>query len=186
MGTLTRQHWIAAGFTALEQEGHSGISAENLARRLNVTRGSFYHHFRHKDDYVNALLTQWEADYTQAMLAYAARGTSSADTLLRYLDIASEKLPHVEVAIRAWSLVNPVVAIFQKRVDQTRLDFALRTSRRWAPTPAVATLIAQTAHLCLIGGQQTGLRQDRSGFSGFIKQALQFAEHALRPPFTKR
>lgn len=185
MGTLTRQHWIAAGFAALEQQGHSGISAENLARRLNVTRGSFYHHFRHKEEYVNALLSQWEADYTQAMLAYAARGSNAAYTLLRYLDKASEKLPHVEVAIRAWSLVDPIVASFQQRVDQTRLDFALHTSRRWAPTPAIANVVAQAAHLCLIGGQQTGLRQDAS-FTGFIKQALTLAEHTLRPAFMKR
>ncbi|MGG4774670.1 TetR/AcrR family transcriptional regulator [Paenalcaligenes sp. Me52] len=186
MTTLTRHHWIEAGFHALEHNGHAGVSAENLARRLNVTRGSFYHHFRSKSDYVTALLSYWEEDYTHRMLAYASQGTNSADTLLRYVDIASEKRPHIEVAIRAWSLIDPLVASFQKRVDQTRLDFAVNTSQRWGASPALANLIGQAAHLCLIGGQQTGLRHDAPRFTGFVQQALKVAEGSLRPPFLKR
>ncbi|MCW1248114.1 TetR/AcrR family transcriptional regulator, partial [Pseudomonas sp. SAICEU22] len=49
MEKLTRNRWISAGFEALDQVGHIGVSAESLARRLNVTRGSFYHHFRNRE-----------------------------------------------------------------------------------------------------------------------------------------
>lgn len=172
MGKLTRNHWIAAGLEALDHEGHAGVSAESLARRLNVTRGSFYHHFRNREDFLRALLGRWEEDYTQRMLAYAAQGRSAREILMRYLSIAAGKEPGREVAIRAWALIDPVVAEFQQRVDATRLAFAVESCRRLGRMPGQAELIAQAAHLCLIGGQQAGLRRDASCFNGFLQRAF--------------
>ncbi|MDV6903793.1 TetR/AcrR family transcriptional regulator [Pseudomonas aeruginosa] len=181
MKKLTRNHWVAAGLEALDQEGHTGVSAENLARRLNVTRGSFYHHFRNREDFVRTLLAKWEEDYTERMLAYAAQGRSATETLMRYLSIAAEKQPGREVAIRAWSLIDPLVAEFQQRVDATRLAFAVRTSRRWVRTPGHAEIIGQAAHLCLIGGQQAGLRRDAGRFNGFMQHAFTLFKDTLAP-----
>ncbi|MFX7793004.1 TetR/AcrR family transcriptional regulator, partial [Acinetobacter baumannii] len=64
MPKTTRAHWIEAGFELLDIEGAVGISAERLARRLNVTRGAFYPHFTSRDDYVRSLLAEWERTYT--------------------------------------------------------------------------------------------------------------------------
>jgi AcrR family transcriptional regulator len=179
--TLTRQHWIAAGFEALDQTGHSGVSAESLSRRLNVTRGSFYHHFRNREDFVRALLTAWEEDYTERMLAYAAQGRSAGETLQRYLNIAAQKQPAREVSIRAWALHDPLVGEFQQRVDTRRLDFAIRTCRRLIPLPGSAEVMGQVAHLCLIGGQQAGLRHDAARFNSFLHRAFSLVDGALAP-----
>jgi len=179
MEKLTRNHWISAGFEALDQVGHIGVSAESLARRLNVTRGSFYHHFRNREDFVRTLLTAWEEDYTGRMLAYAGEGRGAGDTLKRYLSIAAEKQPGREISIRAWSLHDPLVEEFQQRVDTTRLDFAIRTCRRLVFMPGEAEVIGHMAHLCLIGGQQSGLRRDAARFNSFVHRAFSFFERAL-------
>lgn len=179
MSTLTRNDWIAAGFDALDGEGYAGISAENLARRLNVTRGSFYHHFRNREDFVRTLLSAWEDDYTTRMLTYAADGHGAGDTLARYLRIAAEKRPGREVAIRAWALHDPLVAEFQQRVDAARLAFAIATSRRLVRTPGEAEIVGQAVHLCLIGGQQAGLRRDADRFNGFMQRAFAIAGRVL-------
>ena len=52
MPRTTRTRWIEAGFELLDMYGADGVSAERLARRLNVTRGAFYHHFSSRNDYV--------------------------------------------------------------------------------------------------------------------------------------
>lgn len=57
MKKLTRDDWIEAGLKTLDLEGYTAISGERLARRLNVTRGSFYHHFRSREDFMRALLS---------------------------------------------------------------------------------------------------------------------------------
>ncbi|UCP11932.1 TetR/AcrR family transcriptional regulator [Pseudomonas sp. MM213] len=185
MGKLTRNHWIAAGFEALDQIGHSGVSAESLSRRLNVTRGSFYHHFRNREDFVRTLLAAWEEDYTERMLTYAAQGRSAGEILKRYLSIAAEKQPGREVSIRAWSLHDPLVGEFQQRVDTRRLDFAIRTCRRLVPLPGEAEVIGRVAHLCLIGGQQAGLRRDAARFNSFLSRAFSLFEGAI-PPWRTR
>jgi len=178
---LTRSDWIAAGFEALDQIGHVGVSAESLSRRLEVTRGSFYHHFRNCEDFVRTLLAAWEEDYTQRMLAYAAQGRSAGEILKRYLSIAAEKQPGREVSIRAWSLHDPLVGEFQQRVDAKRLDFAIRTCRRLAHMPGEAEVIGHVAHLCLIGGQQAGLRRDAERFNSFVHRAFSLFQGALAP-----
>ena len=172
MKTLTRRDWILAGFAALDREGHAGLSAESLARRLNVTRGSFYHHFRNREDFVRALLSAWEDDYTERMLAYAAQGRSAGDTLLRYLRIAAEKQPGREVAIRAWALNDPLAAEFQQRVDARRLAFSIETAGRLGRSAVEAELIGHAAHLCLVGGQSTGARHHADRFGRLAVNAL--------------
>ncbi|KVC67780.1 TetR/AcrR family transcriptional regulator [Burkholderia stagnalis] len=178
---LTRDHWIAAGFDALDREGYPGVSVERLARRLNVTRGSFYHHFRSRDAFVHALLAQWEADYTARMLAHAAQGHSLEDVLARYLAIAAEKQPGREIAIRAWARRDPLAAEYQDRVDRTRLAFAIDTCRARLADPGHAELVGRVAHLCLIGGQQSGDRHQATSFSQFIRTALTQLHDAPRP-----
>ena len=169
---LKRDHWIAAGFDALDGEGHPGISAERLARRLNVTRGSFYHHFRSRDEFVHALLTAWEQDYTERMLAYAADGRSLEEVLARYLAIAAEKRPGRETAIRAWARQDVLVAEYQSRVDRTRLAFAIDVCRSRADASVDADLMGRLAHLCLIGGQEAGERLHPASFAQRMREAL--------------
>ncbi|MBN3785936.1 TetR/AcrR family transcriptional regulator [Burkholderia sp. Ac-20353] len=169
---LTRDDWIAAGFDALDRDGYAAVSAEKLARRLNVTRGSFYHHFRSRADYVRAMLAQWEFDYTARMLAYAAQGAGLEDVLARYMTIAAEKRPEREVAIRAWARRDPLVAEFQRRVDDTRLSFAMSVCRARINDPVKAALVGRLAHLCLIGGQQSGDRHQPAGFAHLVRDAL--------------
>jgi AcrR family transcriptional regulator len=178
---LTRDHWIAAGFDTLDHEGYSAVSAERLARRLSVTRGSFYHHFRSREDFVRALLAQWESDYTDRMLEYAAEGSSLEDVLTRYLAIAEEKRPGREIAIRAWARRDPLVAEYQSRVDNTRLSFAISVCRSRSEASVDADLIGRLAHLCLIGGQQSGERHRTAAFAHLAHEALKLLQHASFP-----
>ncbi|SIO72404.1 transcriptional regulator, TetR family [Burkholderia sp. GAS332] len=178
---LTRDHWIAAGFDALDSDGYSGISAEQLARRLNVTRGSFHHHFRGRQDFVRALLAQWELDYTDRMLAYAAQGCSLEDVLARYFVISAEKRPGREIAIRAWARRDPLVAEYQNRVDSTRLSFAISVCRSRIEASVDADLIGRLAHVCLIGGQQSGDRNQIAVFAHLVREALTLLRNTSSP-----
>ncbi len=181
MAALTRDRWIRAGLEALDQEGFQAVSAERLARRLNVTRGSFYHHFDSREAFVRALLAEWEADYTGRMLAHAAQGRGAQDILARYLEIAAQKRPGREVAIRAWALQDPLVAEFQDRVDRTRLSFALSVCRPLARSEAEAERIARAVHLCLIGGQQAGDRRDPAAFGALLQGVAALVGAGLDP-----
>ncbi|CAJ0822530.1 TetR/AcrR family transcriptional regulator [Ralstonia flaminis] len=169
---LTRDQWIAAALDALDHEGYSGVSAERLARRLKVTRGSFYHHFRSREAFVRSVLAQWEQDYTERMLAHAAEGLTLEDVLTRYLAVAADKHPQREIAIRAWARRDRVVAEYQERVDRTRLSFAISTCRARMDNPVDAEIVARFAHLWLIGGQQSGERNQPASFAQLAQMAI--------------
>jgi hypothetical protein len=51
--------------------------------------------------------------------------------------------------------------------------------------PGEAEVIGRVAHLCLIGGQQAGLRRDAVHFNSFLSRAFSLFEGAL-PPWRTR
>lgn len=172
MKKLTRECWIKAGFDVLDTEGHTRFSSEHIARNLNVTRGSFYHHFKNREDYVRALLSRWEIEYTESMLAHANEGHTLDDILKKYLDAASQKHPSREVAIRAWALNDPIVAEYQHRVDETRLAFVTAKLDRLFIPRRYTTMMGKLIHLCFIGGQMSGDRHNSQEFNQLIPDAL--------------
>ena len=66
---LTRSDWIAAAVHAMGEHGVSGIAVEPLAKSLGATKGSFYWHFRDRNDLVTAALERWEQEATDAVIA---------------------------------------------------------------------------------------------------------------------
>ena len=68
MAKLNRDTWVSAGINQLKELGPSGVSGEKIARRLDVTRGSFYHHFKNMDDFIEVLLDHWQTKHTIELL----------------------------------------------------------------------------------------------------------------------
>lgn len=160
---LTRDSWLQAGFHALDKYGYEAVSAQALARRLNVTRGSFYHHFASRQDFVDQLLGRWETEYTVDVIS-AAHGV--ADPLARlqhYIAVVAKLKPGREVAIRTWAGKDKRVHELLQRVDGLRLAFARESARTLlspSATGADVEALAQLAFLALIGLVHTAYQGD--------------------------
>ena len=57
--SLTREDWITGAWEMLGDAGLDGVRVEPLARRLGVTKGSFYWHFRDRQELLDVLLDLW-------------------------------------------------------------------------------------------------------------------------------
>ncbi|WP_257311703.1 TetR/AcrR family transcriptional regulator [Geothrix fuzhouensis] len=61
----TKQHLIVAGLRMLLERGYNGLGIEALLSATGIPRGSFYHHFKDKEDFalqvVEAYMTQVHA-----------------------------------------------------------------------------------------------------------------------------
>ena len=55
---LSRDDWIVAALRVLVEEGIEAVQIAKLARDLNVTRGSYYWHFKERKDLLAALLEE--------------------------------------------------------------------------------------------------------------------------------
>jgi AcrR family transcriptional regulator len=51
---ISRESFLMAATALINEQGYRGASVERIAARLNVTKGSFYHHIDAKDDLVVA------------------------------------------------------------------------------------------------------------------------------------
>jgi AcrR family transcriptional regulator len=57
--SLTREDWIDGAWEMLGESGVDGVRIEPLARRLGVTKGSFYWHFKERQELIDELLDRW-------------------------------------------------------------------------------------------------------------------------------
>ena len=58
-----KQDWLGEGRFVLGQDGVTGLTIDGLAKKLGLTKGSFYHHFKNGQDYQQELVAFWAQQY---------------------------------------------------------------------------------------------------------------------------
>ena len=122
--TLTADDWADAALDAIAEGGLDAVAVERLARRLGVTKGSFYWHFSNRKALLKAALKRWERQQTDDVIARAAMETDGAariDRLFRGAD-GSKRAGQLYLAFAAVAK-EPLVGAVVRRVNQRRIDF---------------------------------------------------------------
>ena len=122
--SLSVDDWAEAALDALALGGLSAVAVEPLARRLGVTKGSFYWHFANREALLLAALRRWEAQETDEIIA---RAQSIADPYERIVQV----FKHANSSVRAGRLNLALAAAsdhagvqaFVRRVSERRLSF---------------------------------------------------------------
>lgn len=101
--------FFAAGYRLLGEGGHDNLTVAGLCDRLDVSKGSFYHHFDGMADFVDRFATSWQA--WAERLFHRLREQPDAH---RQMEFAANEAfvivsPGVR-AMRAWATTDPVVA----------------------------------------------------------------------------
>lgn len=122
---LTQEAWLQAGFEALKEHGARALKAEPLARRVGMTKGSFYWHFADVPAFHKALLVQWEAMAIRQIVTALATEYTPTGRLRRMGQVIADKPEGaaIEPAIRAWAKADEAAAKAVARVDEARLDY---------------------------------------------------------------
>jgi AcrR family transcriptional regulator len=153
---LTREHYFEAALDIIAGEGVEALTIAKLCDRLNVTIGSFYHHFKSSKAFLQAFYGWWEAEHA-FHLVDQARSEPDPIARLALLKKLAAGLPHgAEAAIRAWSRSHPDAAAAQQRVDEARISVVVDTLRELGLAPARAKTLGVMALGVLVGAQQTG------------------------------
>ena len=122
--SLTPEDWLTLALNELKASGYSALKAQPLAKKLNVTRGSFYYHFKDLKSFHASVISHWSR-VTSGQIAQAAREfgdpSRALDDLLQNTLRSGEEL---ERAIRSWSTVDRAVAVAVENVDQERIRIA--------------------------------------------------------------
>ena len=116
---------MAAGLDQLGHGGPSSITIESLCVRLDLSKGSFYHHFDSRREYTKDLLEYWSEQNTAKFIAESEKGRNISAKLRRLAQLIVALSPTQEALIRAWALRDPEVMRVQERVDRIRLEYVI-------------------------------------------------------------
>lgn len=124
MENQDRDSWVAAAIRALRAGGVENVRVEAIARELNVTKGSFYWHFRDRAELLHDVLSAWEEE-TDWLIAHAASARTPRARLLRYFSSVPEtrKRYPPDVEILAWARRDPSIAGRVRAVEERRIAF---------------------------------------------------------------
>jgi AcrR family transcriptional regulator len=157
---LTREHYFEAALDVIARQGVEAITIAALCERLNVTIGSFYHHFKSSKAFLQAFYGWWESEHA-FHLVDQARSEPDPTARLALLKKLAGGLPHsAEAAIRSWSRSHPDAAAAQSRVDEARIEVVYDTMRELGLAPGRAKTLAVMAVGVLVGTQQMGRGDD--------------------------
>ena len=154
----TQPDWLDEGLKVLAEAGLPGLRVDALARRLGVTKGSFYHHFVDLADYRRALLAHYEESCTRRQLA-ANAGLPDDDPMARLWSLGEAALAEeethrgLEVMVRAWAAQDDDARQTLERVHQLRLGYLEHLIAEVVSDPVTAGELARTIYYLLIGSQ---------------------------------
>ena len=147
------EDYFAEALAILGEHGSQALTINALCERLQVTKGSFYHHFGGLPGFVDQLLAYWEHEHGTRLIALSKALPDPAVRITTMTDMGVN-LPHAsESAIRAWGRSNPEVAAAVQRVDKRRERHVLDTIAALGVERARARLLARIAVDLLIGMQ---------------------------------
>jgi AcrR family transcriptional regulator len=121
----TKEDWLKTGLSLLVSHGVAGLTIDGMCQILDVTKGSFYHHFKNLQDFKDQLLTYWQEVDTQQVVEAAStlnRGSFGVDSLIQILAGRSAETANPELAIRAWTRQDETVQTFVEQVDTMRIQ----------------------------------------------------------------
>jgi AcrR family transcriptional regulator len=151
-----RAQWLQAGLESLRKGGVASVRVERLAAELGITKGSFYWHFRNREELLEALLGHWSREMTDAEFErIQAMDNDLADRLLALAkDVLEKGMGRYDPAIRAWARTDRKVAAAVAQVDRRRVQALAGFFQGGGFKPAEARIRARLFYTFLLGEPQ--------------------------------
>jgi AcrR family transcriptional regulator len=171
---LSRQAWIDRGLVLLADSGVEAVRVEPLAKLLGVTKGSFYWHFKNREDLLAALVQAWIDLETDGIIEQVdALDGDAPHKLLVLFELAVQDYGQIEKAIRAWATIDAKIAAIVATVDQRRLDYTRDLFLQIGFTTFEAIVRARMVYYALIGEFTIGTQRDLADRLASIRHQYQ-------------
>jgi len=181
--TDVRQHILDQGKAIITRKGFAGVGLNEILTAANVPKGSFYHYFKSKELFGEALLEDYVSQYLAEMEATLTKpGQDAARSLMDYwtgwfsedcgcrclvVKLSSEVADMSEpMRVALLDGTNRIIARLAVTLEQGVADGSL-------PTVTDAAQIAQTLYQLWLGAAMlTKLRRDPSALQSAWQATL--------------
>ncbi|MGM4902003.1 TetR/AcrR family transcriptional regulator [Tardiphaga sp. 866_E4_N2_1] len=120
---LTRSAWLDHGLRILARQGADALKVGALATGLNVSRGSFYWHFKDISEFRLQLLQRWQERTTDQVIEGIDTSIVGAARLTHLMKLAFNEDRSLDRAIRAMASTDADVAKMVASVDARRVGY---------------------------------------------------------------
>lgn len=162
---LAAADWIETALAMLKEEGLKAVQITVLAKRLNVTRGSFYWHFDSREDLLNTLLAEWRARNTDVMVEAIRDAATLDEGIIALFDVWVDHTrfdPALDQAIRDWARHDVSLREVVKSEDDARVDAIARFFTRFEYPASEAFIRARVIYFTQVSYYALCVEDDES------------------------
>ena len=157
-----RDVWLRKALDVLFSHGISQVKVEILARELKVTKGSFYWHFKNRNELLHSMVDWWRSNQLAFIQNLDTSQLTDAEGLIKavinftqHTDDSSH-----DVAMREFARFDEYAAEAVGEVDERRLDYLTKLFQAAKFDSAEASLRARALYFYQVGEYTTSLRLD--------------------------
>ncbi|MEO5963380.1 MAG: TetR/AcrR family transcriptional regulator [Thermomonas sp.] len=178
-GRLSAEDWAREALDQIAEQGVASVAVEPLARRLGVTKGSFYWHFPSRDALLQAALSRWETIEQEEVFGKLEKVADPRERLRAlFLVVAHEVKSHIIYSELLKALDHPAVSPVIGRVSQRRLDYLTASFRQAGLNRIAAQHRARLAYAAYVGFLQLSLplhqpRLQHDEFEAYVEHVMQ-------------
>lgn len=126
--TLSAADWERAALELIAEQGVQALAVEPLARRMGITKGSFYWHFSGREALLDQALKRWEDHDSRNLSTALGEIDHPRDRLVSFFRrVGKEKLTHEVYSALCAAAGHPQVEPVLERVADRRMHH-LRTA----------------------------------------------------------
>jgi AcrR family transcriptional regulator len=176
-GRLSADDWAQGALDLIAEQGVAAVAVEPLARRLGVTKGSFYWHFPSRDALLQAALERWELVEQETVFGSVEAVPDPRERLRALFQVvAHEARSHIIYSELLKALDHPTVKPVIERVSGRRLDYLTASLRQAGLGRAEAQHRARLAYAAYVGFLQLNqLHQPRlqhDEFEAYVEHVM--------------
>lgn len=169
--------WEHAALDLLAEAGVNAVAVEPLARRLGVTKGSFYWHFASRDALLDAALDRWEEADDREVLARIEEVRDPRERVRELIrQVSYKRRSHAVFAALIKAIDQPTIGPRIERVSRRRLEFVTHAFREAGfdeEAAANRARLAYSAYVGFIGLAQIALpRMNHDEFEIYIRDFI--------------
>ena len=157
-----RSVWLEKGLDVLFSHGIAHVKVEILARELAVTKGSFYWHFKNRDELLHGMVDWWRENQITFLEGLDDQQLDDPTGLIAAVigfTHHTDDSRH-DVAMREFARFEDYAATAVAEIDQRRIDYltTLFTAARFDPIES--SLRARALYFYQVGEYTTSLSID--------------------------
>lgn len=178
-GRLSADDWAREALEQIAETGVASVAVEPLARRLGVTKGSFYWHFPSRDALLQAALERWETMEQELVFGSLEKVTDPRERLRALFQlVAHEVKSHIIFSELLKALDHAAVSPVIGRVSARRLDYLTASFRQAGLSRTAAQHRARLAYAAYVGFLQLSLqlhqpRLQLDEFEAYVEHVMQ-------------